>query len=343
MTTLHFIVTNQPVASSSVTFIFSVLICAGHFWWLFSVLVAHCWRSLSLPWFSLKIVKRTSILGLIQTTSFRTGGTLCTAVSRCLTSIASCTWKVWPAAVLVPGSGGEAMGNWGWWKGDRENLPTPPFPGVRPCQVDGGAPWWCGMPPIRLCVRMKGLQPLSPFSSHLSLLPPCFMCVCVCVCESVSRVRLFMTPWTVAHQAPLSMEFSRQEYWSGLPFPSSRGSSQPRDWTRVSCIVGRFLTIWATRAALHISYLCCLPPFLSLSLHLFPFLFLTHVQTHLCAAAVVGATHYNNKAAFLPPTGVLETLEGCLIHRKVKIWERAAPGLNCLWHLLSVPCSWWEF
>ena len=185
MTTLHFIVTNQPVASSSVTFIFSVLICAGHFWWLFSVLVAHCWRSLSLPWFSLKIVKRTSILGLIQTTSFRTGGTLCTAVSRCLTSIASCTWKVWPAAVLVPGSGGEAMGNWGWWKGDRENLPTPPFPGVRPCRVDGGVPWWCGMPPIRLCVRMKGLQPLSPFSSHLSLLPPCFVCVCVCVCVCV--------------------------------------------------------------------------------------------------------------------------------------------------------------
>ena len=31
---------------------------------------------------------------------------------------------------------------------------------------------------------------------------------------------LFVTPWTVAHQAPLSMEFSRQEFWSGLPFPS---------------------------------------------------------------------------------------------------------------------------
>ena len=30
----------------------------------------------------------------------------------------------------------------------------------------------------------------------------------------------FVTPWTVAHQAPLSMEFSRQQYWSGLPFPS---------------------------------------------------------------------------------------------------------------------------
>ena len=36
----------------------------------------------------------------------------------------------------------------------------------------------------------------------------------------LSHVQLFVTPWTVAHQAPPSMEFSRQEYWSGLPFPS---------------------------------------------------------------------------------------------------------------------------
>ena len=38
--------------------------------------------------------------------------------------------------------------------------------------------------------------------------------------KSLSHVRLFATPWTVACQAPLSMGFSRQEYWSGLPFPS---------------------------------------------------------------------------------------------------------------------------
>ena len=38
--------------------------------------------------------------------------------------------------------------------------------------------------------------------------------------KSLSRVRLFATPWTVAYQAPLSMGFSRQEYWSRLPFPS---------------------------------------------------------------------------------------------------------------------------
>ena len=38
--------------------------------------------------------------------------------------------------------------------------------------------------------------------------------------KSLSRVRLFATPWTVAYKAPPSMGFSRQEYWSGLPFPS---------------------------------------------------------------------------------------------------------------------------
>ena len=38
--------------------------------------------------------------------------------------------------------------------------------------------------------------------------------------QSLSRVWLFAMPWTVAHQAPLPMGFSRQEYWSGLPFPS---------------------------------------------------------------------------------------------------------------------------
>ena len=38
--------------------------------------------------------------------------------------------------------------------------------------------------------------------------------------KSLSRVRLFGTPWTVAHQATPSMGFSRQEYWSGMPFPS---------------------------------------------------------------------------------------------------------------------------
>ena len=44
------------------------------------------------------------------------------------------------------------------------------------------------------------------------------LCVCVCV-FALSCVQLFVPPWTAAHQAPLFMEFSRHEYWSGLPFP----------------------------------------------------------------------------------------------------------------------------
>ena len=50
---------------------------------------------------------------------------------------------------------------------------------------------------------------------------PCLFFFLLFSCaKSFSRVRRSATPWTVAHQAPLSMGFSRQEYWSGLPFPS---------------------------------------------------------------------------------------------------------------------------
>ena len=45
-------------------------------------------------------------------------------------------------------------------------------------------------------------------------------CVCVCVRSVASICLTLATPWTVACQAPLSVGFSRQEYWSGLPFPS---------------------------------------------------------------------------------------------------------------------------
>ena len=45
--------------------------------------------------------------------------------------------------------------------------------------------------------------------------------------KSLSRVQLFATPWTVAYQAPQSMGFSRQEYWSGLPFLSPEDLPNP--------------------------------------------------------------------------------------------------------------------
>ena len=50
----------------------------------------------------------------------------------------------------------------------------------------------------------------------------------VCACSHFSQVQLFATPWTVARQAPLSMGFSRQEYWSGLPCPPPGDLPDPR-------------------------------------------------------------------------------------------------------------------
>ena len=52
------------------------------------------------------------------------------------------------------------------------------------------------------------------------------MCVCACV-SRFSHVQLFATLWTIASQAPLSMRFSKQEYWSGLPCPSPEDLPDP--------------------------------------------------------------------------------------------------------------------
>ena len=70
-----------------------------------------------------------------------------------------------------------------------------------------------------------------------------------CVCLSLTRVQLFVTPWAVSHQAPLSMGILRTRILEWVAMTSSRGSSQPRDRTQVSCIAGGFITDWATREA----------------------------------------------------------------------------------------------
>ena len=64
-----------------------------------------------------------------------------------------------------------------------------------------------------------------------------------------SHVQLFATPWTVAHQAPLSMGFSRQEYWSGLPYPPPGDLPNPGiESTPLAApaSAGRFFTTSAT-------------------------------------------------------------------------------------------------
>ena len=74
-----------------------------------------------------------------------------------------------------------------------------------------------------------------------------------------------MSPWTIAHQAPLSMGFPRQEYWSGLHF-LLQGSSWPRDQTQIFCIGRQILYRSSTREA---------PQFLQknskIHCHVFPF------------------------------------------------------------------------
>ena len=68
----------------------------------------------------------------------------------------------------------------------------------------------------------------------------------------LSPVQLFAAPWTTACQTPLCMEFSRQEYWSGLPFPTPEDLPDPvieRESLASPALVGGFLTtsaIWAT-------------------------------------------------------------------------------------------------
>ena len=74
------------------------------------------------------------------------------------------------------------------------------------------------------------------------------MQVCVCVCTHASFAQsclTFWTPWTIACQAPLSMDFSRQEYWSGLPLTTPEDLSNPGIETtslRSPALAGRFFT-----------------------------------------------------------------------------------------------------
>ena len=65
----------------------------------------------------------------------------------------------------------------------------------------------------------------------------------------LTRVQLFVIPWTVACQDPLSMGILQARILEWVASSFSRESSQPRNRTQISCIAGRFFTIWATREA----------------------------------------------------------------------------------------------
>ena len=78
---------------------------------------------------------------------------------------------------------------------------------------------------------------------------PCDLCIKIhCVQSYFSCVQLFATLWTVAHQTPLSMGFSRQEYWSRWPFPPPGELPDPRTGIQATspALAGRFLTTSTT-------------------------------------------------------------------------------------------------
>ena len=87
----------------------------------------------------------------------------------------------------------------------------------------------------------------SEFQTRPSIFIPALLLICIYVCvyyicahaQSLSCVLPFVTPWTVTHQAPLLMECSSQEYWSGLPFPISI--------TYIYSIINKhtYITLWS--------------------------------------------------------------------------------------------------
>ena len=88
-------------------------------------------------------------------------------------------------------------------------------------------------------MHLSSYLPKAPFTSTVL----CWCCFVANLCPTLWDPKDCSPPGSSVHG------FSRQEYWSELPFPSSRGSSQPRDQTQLSCTAGRHSNLWATRDA----------------------------------------------------------------------------------------------
>ena len=121
------------------------------------------------------------------------------------------------------------------------------------------------------------------------------VCVCIVACMCVymyvhactsacmfSHVWFFATPWTVACQTLLSMGFSRQAYWSGLPFPPP-GELPDLRLESVSCIAGRFLTTWAMYVYGYVQiYVLCMLVYISVFVHICMHLYFLYICMRKC-------------------------------------------------------------
>ena len=144
--------------------------------------------------------------------------------------------------------------------------------------------------------------------------------MCGCMLSCFSRVWL-CDPWTVAHTAPLSMGFPRQDYWIVLPHPPPGDLPHPgiKPTSCVSTLAGRFLTTLATweapslhmavcyispKSPVHLSSpyplaTCLFSPSVTLLqfykwVHLDPFVFLPHISNDVCLLSLTCFTQYDN-------------------------------------------------
>ena len=147
----------------------------------------------------------------------------------------------------LPASGSFPMSQLFAWDG--QNIGVSALASVLPKNTQGWSPLeWTGWISLQSkyvyltkISRGKWKSPFPLTSSHLNLI---HLYVCICV-FSHSVVSNSATPQTVAHQAPLSMEIFRQEYWSGLPFPPPGNlldpGTEPMSLTSLA-LAGRFFT-----------------------------------------------------------------------------------------------------
>ena len=113
----------------------------------------------------------------------------------------------------------------GYWSGL-------PFPSLEDLPDPGIKPWPPSLQADSLPAELSGKP--SPYSQGRNLV--IIFSPTVHIVKLLSCVWLFATPWTVAYHSPLSMGFSRQEYWSGLPFPSLEDLPNPGTEPRSSAL-----------------------------------------------------------------------------------------------------------
>ena len=142
------------------------------------------------------------------------------------------------------------------------------------------------------------------------------VCVCVCVCALSHSVvsNSFVTPWTVACHAPLSMGFSRQEYGSGLPFPSPGDLPNPGIEPGSPVLARGFFTIWATREA-HMCTCVCVCEYIHIYIY-------THIHETkgdspqgLWILKGITAKDSKQNTKLVPFLGVLEPWKAAWSHR----------------------------